>query len=308
MAQVPTGKNIELVLIDTMIAALQKYRDDQSAAARAAAVLQAKEADPFFADKKTKRLAEFFFRTGYFIVKTQEKTGGSYKLAKQIWAGRPVTLDFILQFRKKSNADGFSYPLTELDAAARNTLHSLCQALQAKEWLSFEFQKDTLEIRNIARGEEKNYLTGGWAEDVTRYLIAKTLHDSSHPSARIWQDIQLKPADPADASLRNMQLDCLVEFPDRVYIFETKSGFVLSIDKWVDRARLFGQAPNRFITCCADETLNPMIFKPFLLFALPRLEEQFRELLENDFPSPEKTPEPPKKAANPPKKASGKTA
>jgi len=40
---------------------------------------------------------------------------------------------------------------------------------------------------------------------------------------------------------------------------------------------------NRFITCTADDKLNPLIFKPFRLFALQTLEEQFAGVLQEDF-------------------------
>ena len=63
-------------------------------------------------------------------------------------------------------------------------------------------------------------------------------------------------------------------------------GEVLAIDKWVDRTRLFAGEKNRFITCCADETLNPKIFQPFQLFNLEQLKTQLADLLRQDYPSP----------------------
>ena len=84
-----------------------------------------------------------------------------------------------------------------------------------------------------------------------------------------------------------MQLDLVVELPEGFYIFETKMGIALAIDKWVDRTRLFASDKNRFITCCADETLNARIFTPYILFNVNKLKEQMTALLKKDYPPSE---------------------
>lgn len=86
-----------------------------------------------------------------------------------------------------------------------------------------------------------------------------------------------------------MQLDLVAQIGGRFYIFEIKSGPILNVDKWVDRSRLFDNEHNRFITCTANEKLDPDIFAPFRLFALPSLEAQFTMMLEEDFLEPNTT-------------------
>ena len=79
-----------------------------------------------------------------------------------------------------------------------------------------------------------------------------------------------------------MQLDIIAQINDRFYVFETKSG-VLGIQKWVERAKIFNQNGNRFLTCCIDASVNPKLFRPYRLLALELLEKQLIELLDYDF-------------------------
>ena len=76
----------------------------------------------------------------------------------------------------------------------------------------------------------------------------------------------------------------VVQIKDRFYVFEVKTGVVLYIDKWVDRTRLFNGENSEYITCTSNEQLEPRTFLPYVLFALPTLEQQFLELLHKDFP------------------------
>ena len=80
-----------------------------------------------------------------------------------------------------------------------------------------------------------------------------------------------------------MQLDIIAQINDRFYVFETKSG-VLGIQKWVERAEIFNQNGNRFLTCCIDSSVNPKLFQPYRLLSLEHLEKQLVELLDYDFP------------------------
>ena len=79
-----------------------------------------------------------------------------------------------------------------------------------------------------------------------------------------------------------MQLDLAVQINDIFYIFETKSG-ALGIQKWVERAQIFNQNGNRFLTCCMDSSVNPKLFQPYRLLALELLEKQLVALLDYDF-------------------------
>ena len=238
----------------------------------------------------TKRLAEFFKTHGLYIVDINhgERSEDLYALAKQMWRSWSVLVPFIKSLSANKNT-AFVYDTTELTAPLKNDLFNLCHVLASKKWISFAKGQVGFEITPSLTREQKRFLHGTWAEEVTLYLIDKTLKcftGTLHLKYRLFWDVKLKLIEPSTEKQTDMQLDLVAQVSDRFYVFETKSGTVLSIDKWVDRTRLFDHAENRFITCTADPSLNPKIFEPFRLFALPTLEEQFLEMLQADFPAP----------------------
>ena len=136
------------------------------------------------------------------------------------------------------------------------------------------------------KGEAKAFLAGVFGEYGTVNLIERTLRQFAEAKNgfkyKIFHDVKLKKTDSDKP--HDIQLDLVVQLPEGFYIFETKIGQVLAVDKWVDRTRLFASEKNRFITCCADTNLNPKIFQPFLLFNLDQLQEQLTALLQKDYP------------------------
>lgn len=235
-------------------------------------------------DKSTKRLAEFFRQKGRLIVNIHsgERTKTHYSLAKQMWRSREVLLPFIKKL-SSNKEKSFLYPFNNTNKTA---IKNLCDVMVKQEWLTYVCNDEQFTITPTLKGTQKFFLSGAWAEEVTLYLLDKTLKEFSKTHSvghKLFWDIQLKFAGSKKAGHHDMQLDLVAEVGDRFYIFEAKSGFVLSIDKWVDRTRLFDDDKTRFITCTADEKLNPLIFRPFRLFALPTLEDQFLEMLTNDF-------------------------
>lgn len=80
------------------------------------------------------------------------------------------------------------------------------------------------------------------------------------------------------------EFDFIVEFKDRIYIFETKTGS-LGVERWIDHARRFNDWPglNRFLMCCADSGLNAKLFQPYRLFHLGALQTEFGEYLKTEF-------------------------
>jgi len=177
----------------------------------------------------------------------------------------------------------FPYPF---DNTNKTAIKNLCDVMSTQGWLTYVCNDNQFQVTPTLKGTQKYFLSGAWAEEVTLYLLDKTLkafsttHSVGH---KLFWDMQLKFLDADKTGHHDMQLDLVAEVGDHFYIFEAKSGFVLSIDKWVDRTRLFDNDKCRFITCTADEKLNPFIFRPFRLFALPTLEEQFLKLLTDDF-------------------------
>jgi len=248
------------------------------------------QADKYAAKKDTRKLAEFFKEHGLFIVELRmgERTQDQYALAKQLWKARTVCLPFIKALSRNKESS-FVYPKQSLSPTETSDIKNLCDTLKKHGYLAYEVKPDGFEIKPSLKGTQKYFLSGAWAEEVTLYLIDKALkkfaqeHGLGH---KLFWDVRLKRIDSDKDNSNDMQLDLVAEVGDRFYIFETKSGFVLSIDKWVDRTRLFDDGKNRFITCTAADKLNPLIFKPFRLFALQTLEEQFTGVLQEDFAAP----------------------
>ena len=246
--------------------------------------------DKFALATETKRLAAFFKAHDLYIVDLQSggRSKDHYALAKQMWRSRTVLLPFIKQL-SKNREPSYVYETQTLSVTDKTDLKNLCDILAKQGWLSFKILADSFEITPSLRGIQKQFISGAWAEQINLYLIDKTLKtftQSRRQGYKLFWDLKLKRIDSDKDNGHDMQLDLVVEVGDRFYVFETKSGFVLSVDKWVDRTRLFDDGKNRFITCNADETLNSMIFFPFCLFSLPTLEEQFLEMLQADFPAP----------------------
>jgi len=247
-------------------------------------------ADEHATAKVTKRIAEFFKAHGLYIVglHSGERSKDHYALAKQMWRSRAVLLPFVKKL-SQNKEPSFVYETTSLSVTDKTDLKNLCDMLAKHGWNSFKLVPDGFEVAPSLRGVQKQFLSGAWAEEINLYLIDKTLKtftQSRRQGYKLFWDLKLKWIDSDKENGHDMQLDLVAEVGSRFYVFETKSGFTLSIDKWVDRTRLFDDEKNRFITCTANEKLNPLIFDPFYLFALPTLEEQFLEMLQADLPAP----------------------
>jgi hypothetical protein len=244
--------------------------------------------DKFANERITKKLAEFFKSHGLFIVDLHvgERTEEHYELAKQIWGTRAVLVPFVKSI-PKINAETYVYATEGLSAESVNSIRNLCEELSKKQWISYERREDGFVIVPSFTNAQKAFVHFAWSEEITLYLLDKALKaftEMRHLRHKLFWDVKLKRIDPRTDENVDMQLDLVAQVGDRFYIFETKSGPVLTIEKWVNRTRLFDDGKNRFITCAANEQLDPMIFTPFRLFALPTLEQQFTDMLKEDFP------------------------
>ena len=248
------------------------------------------------AEGQTKKLAKFFYAHRMRLVELQASNVSQelYPIAKQIWNCRTISLPFIKHLHRNAK-QAFTYDVKNLSPSDLTDLLNLCKELAKKSWLEYQFNRkeDIIEVKPSISGPPKNFLNGGWAEETNRCLIVKALDAFSKTHTikyKLFWDVKLKSFDSPAEKSHDMQLDLVVEINARFYIFETKSGCTLNISKWVDRARLFNHDQHRFITCCADENLNYKIFTPFYLFALPTLEKQFADMLNEDFPDDDATP------------------
>ena len=93
----------------------------------------------------------------------------------------------------------------------------------------------------------------------------------------MFYDVKLKKYESEKSN--DIQLDFVVQLPDRFLIFETKSGLMLNITRWAELHNLFSDDINRYITCSADDTLNPLIFRPCYLLNLGNLYENVTNML-----------------------------
>lgn len=250
------------------------------------------EAEKFRNSRSTKKLFSFFEDKGYHIISLTEKQSiprDRSQLALLLTKNRKILYPFINNVLLHSKDESFSVQNFSLEDL--NCLLNTCKNFSNREWIDYEYDKKgkIIKFTRLAdlKGEEQ-FLTGIYGEYGTAKLIEQALQEFAKEKNgfkyKIFHDIKLKKPD-SDKPI-DMQLDLAVQLPEGFYIFETKMGKTLAIDKWVDRTRLFAAEKNRFITCCADETLNPKIFQPFRLFNLEQLKTQLTDLLQKDYPSP----------------------
>ena len=270
----------------------RKVIDDEIAQAKTSLEqLEAKqqatwEENPYVKDRTTRRLANYCRSLGYFIVGCQTKEPDSefYAIAKTILKRREDAVPFLKALFSHGDKE-FSYPIAELPADRKTDLLNICTQMQKNGWISFTKSKSEILVTSSFPKADKTFLNGGWAEDANRYLVNKVLTEYAgrhKMKYKVFWDVRLKQIDSDRSNSNDMQLDLAVQINDIFYIFETKSG-ALGIQKWVERAQIFNQNGNRFLTCCTDSSVNPKLFQPYSLLALDHLEEQLIELLDQDF-------------------------
>lgn len=270
----------------------QKYIDDELQKLRihCEALSQVKNElknDSYYANKSTKKIATFFRERGYQIVKcsTQLPSDVPYQLAKQLWK----CIDCARPLLKKlfDETEKFTYSIESLSTDDRTNLLNFCVSLQNQQWIAYSRSENTLSITPSIPKEFRNFFIGGWAEAVNRLLIFQTLTAYSQKvpiSHKVFWNVVLKEIN--SNKNRDMELDIVMELNDYIYIFETKSGQVLNVDKWIDRTRLFTTSHCKFMTCCVEKNINPKIFSPYILLIFQSLQQQLTKLLEKDFPPP----------------------
>ena len=250
------------------------------------------QTEKFRNSRSTKKLFAFFEDKGYHIISLTEKQSiprDRSQLASLLTKNRKILFPFINDLLHCK--DG-AFSVQDFSLESLNSLLNICKSFSKRKWINYEYDKKEkiIKFKRLAdlKGEVKYFLSGIFGEYGTAKLIEQALQEFAKEKNgfkyKIFHDIKLKK--PDSDKQNDMQLDLVVQLPEGFYIFETKMGEVLAIDKWVDRTRLFAGEKNRFITCCADETLNPKIFQPFQLFNLEQLKTQLADLLRQDYPSP----------------------
>lgn len=253
------------------------------------------ERDDFFnnkfaTDRLTKKLAAFFKQRELVIVKYENgsRSDDFYDVAKHIWKSKDLLIPFIKNIPNcvSNKSRKFEYDANSLDKDDGDILWNFCKYIQdTKEWFTFERVDGIYTVQLSKSNHYVNFFTGLWAEEVSIYLIIKALNKftaNGNVKYKLFWNVCLRIFDSKKPW--DMELDLVVQVKDNYYIFELNTGTVLQIDKWVDRTRLFRSDKSQFITCTANESLEPRIFQPYILFTLTALEEQFLEVLAKDFP------------------------
>ncbi len=275
------------ISLEATISILKKQIEELEQQNRILEITVANRENNDFFKKGTKKLAEFFYSKGYLIISLDTDVSKHYKLGKLIFNLWPISWDFNTQLIANKNTP-FSFDTTALTSPQKNDLRNLCLEMQKRDLIRFTKLKTSIKVEPLMTGENRYYLAGECYEEANRYLIDKTIREFSQKcseplSFKVYRNIKLKKADFEETDKQNdMQLDFVVEFSDRFYIFETKAGQKLCIDKWVDRTRLFSDGLNKYITCCLQD-FNPQTFDPFLLLPMKTLDIDFMNFLEQEF-------------------------
>lgn len=275
--------DIEIIALTTARDVLQKQIDERVTLQRQEMLL----VDSFYRERKTRRLAAYFSELGFRVVSYvgKEQVLAETRVANFLFKIKEMAVPIFKTLVAKGNKE-VSVGLDGFDGAAKSSLLQLCDAFEKLGWIRTERTKHALRIVRLNDKEATCFWHGSWAEYVNRSLVVKTLQafaNSRKFRFDVFYDIKLarweSTGNPVD-----MQLDLVAQLADRFYVFDTKTG-VLCIDKWVDRARMFGaDQRSRFITCCADESIPPRLFEPYMLIPLGELQLRLGEILNEDFP------------------------
>ena len=265
---------------------LQKQIDERVALRRQEMLL----ADSFYRERKTRRLAAYFSDLGFRIVSCvgKEQVLVETRAANLLFKIKEIAMPVFKKLVAKSSKE-ILVELDGFDGVAKSSLLQLCDAFEKLNWIKTERTKHALRIVRLNDTVATCFWHGSWAEYVNRSLVVKTLQafaNSRKFRFDVFYDIKLARWESTGKPV-DMQLDLVAQLADRFYVFDTKTG-VLCIDKWVDRARMFGaDQRSRFITCCADEDIPPRLFEPYILIPLGQLETRLMDVLNEDY-SPEK--------------------
>ena len=265
---------------------LQKQIDERVALRRQEMLL----ADAFYRERKTRRLAAYFSDLGFRIVSCvgKEQVLVETRAANLLFKIKEIAMPVFKKLVAKSSKE-ILVELDGFDGVAKSSLLQLCDAFEKLNWIKTERTKHALRIVRLNDTVATCFWHGSWAEYVNRSLVVKTLQafaNSRKFRFDVFYDIKLARWESTGKPV-DMQLDLVAQLADRFYVFDTKTG-VLCIDKWVDRARMFGaDQRSRFITCCADEDIPPRLFEPYILIPLGQLETRLMDVLNEDY-SPEK--------------------
>ena len=179
---------------------------------RAAAVEAACLANKFLHDRRTRRLAEYFKVKGLLITSLQETTPllkTRYKIAKMIYGAQNALVP-VLKVLYARRVD--EYDLTGLSTDDKTAVCNFLTQLQKIGWLTWSKKGEVVSFKRTIPNEQYVFFNGGWAEEATRYLIEKTLHDLKIPSSKTYREVKVDAIGPEQDV---HEFDFIVEFRDR---------------------------------------------------------------------------------------------
>lgn len=273
-----------LTLLERYVAQIKKQLEAETAKQTA---IEAFLAQP--RPTEIKKLATYFAQTHGLLLESYKsgKLPADYHLAKTIWNNYGTLQPFLQVLLRcaKAKKTVFLYPAEEqqpLEQAKVPSLLTFCNTLKLRECLSAKKRGQRLEI-TLEKPDIK-FLDGQWAEYVTRYLIDVTLKEITAErklAYRLFSNLIFKR--PGEEQNPVMELDVVAQIGDRFYIFETKSGAVPNVIKWVDRSRLFSDAHARFFMCTPHDEFNYKHFRPLYLLTFKQMKAELAKIIHRDF-------------------------
>ena len=259
--------------------------------------------NPFFSDPATRDITQFFLSKEFLIVSHNPLAKEKSAIAKRAWTCYDKVKPLFKQLARARQKFQYCFP-DDKQHTGKSTFFQLIKTIQELGVIEFERKKNWLTIIPKKNADWSNFFDGVWVEYVGRWLIEEAVkkYNLENPPLHhgIWSNVKLKKLDSRQSV--DKELDIVLNIRDKakvnhhIYIFEIKSGKNLDIEGWVDSARLFqdSQEKNiRFITCCTDPDVDPMIFAPYRLCSLQNLCKQLTDFLSRDFRNEEITQEPP---------------
>lgn len=244
------------------------------------------ESDKWYLASKTKRLASYLANLGYRILgcEFKETKVTHVGIAKLLFNNRTRAIPLVKMLALMKE-DTYTLSFEGMAGVEKNGLIQLCGAFEKCGWVSCEKTKNELKIIRLNKKGAVPFWNGAWAELVNKWIVEKTLEDYARQQRLrfdVFTDVKLAKIEQ-EKRQADMQLDVVAMLQDRVYVFETKTGKMLGLDKWVDRTRMFcSDMRSRFITCCADDNVPCNLFKPFDMVSLSSLDKWLWRCLEKD--------------------------
>lgn len=245
------------------------------------------ESDEWYLATKTKKLAAYFAGLGFRILKCKfkEEKATYAGVARLLFNNRVRAIPLVKKLAHMKE-DVFALSFEGMTGAEKSGMIQLCQAFEKCRWISCGKAKSEMTITRLNKKDALPFWSGTWAELVNKWIVEKTLEDYARQKRLrfdVFTDVKLAKIE-REENKPDMQLDVVAMLQDRVYVFETKTGMALGLDKWVDRARMFSaDTRSRFVTCCADDAIPCRLFQPFDLVPLSLLDKWLGNRLEKDM-------------------------